>query len=207
MKRTTTFLTYILLLTGFNANSQTLNNTTWTVYDGNSIFFYYFHFSTDTLSYSSNNFSYTPQSHFYENGDTITIIDLSGPCPPFWTGMYSFLIQNDTLKFTLISDSCLTRAITLTDYYWVALLTGIEAINPLKQIQIFPNPFSERLNIWNNNNEPNEIIIYDIASKRILEQKFINFVSLNTEQLVKGLYLYEVRDKNGLCRKGKVVKD
>ena len=46
-----------------------------------------------------------------------------------------------------------------------------------------------------------------ILSREILQQTFINSATLNTEQLARGLYLFEVRDKNGLCKKGKLVKD
>jgi hypothetical protein len=72
---------------------------------------------------------------------------------------------------------------------------------------ISPNPFSGKLNFTINNNELSEIIIYDIASRKILEQEFLNPVTLNTEQLAKGIYLYEVRNKNGVIKKGKVVKE
>jgi len=73
--------------------------------------------------------------------------------------------------------------------------------------QIFPNPFLDRLNIRVNNNTLSEIIFYDITSRKILQQKFTNSVSLSTEQLAKGIYIYEVRDRNGLRKKGKVVKE
>jgi len=72
---------------------------------------------------------------------------------------------------------------------------------------VFPNPFDNRLNITVSNNTLSEIFFYDIASRKLLQQKFTNSVSLNTEQLAKGLYLYEVRNENGFCKKGKVVKD
>jgi hypothetical protein len=70
-----------------------------------------------------------------------------------------------------------------------------------------PNPFKDKLNISDKRKEFVEITLFDITSRKILQQKFTNSVSLSTEQLAKGLYLYEVRDKNGLCKKGKVVKD
>lgn len=72
---------------------------------------------------------------------------------------------------------------------------------------LYPNPFKSMLNINVNNNELSEIILYDITARKILQQEFTNSISLNTEQLVKGIYIYEVRNKNGLCKKGKVVKD
>ena len=52
-----------------------------------------------------------------------------------------------------------------------------------------------------------DIILYDIASRKVLQQQFYKSVSLSTEQLAKGIYLYEVRDRNGLYKKGKVVKN
>ena len=74
-------------------------------------------------------------------------------------------------------------------------------------LHVFPNPFSDKLNFTTGNNEYSEIILYDIFARKLLQQKFTNLVSLNTEQLSKGLYLYEVLYKNRLCMKGKVMKD
>lgn len=87
-------------------------------------------------------------------------------------------------------------------------ITEVENISPQQtSINIFPNPFTNELIFNSESEEQSEIIIYDFTSRKLLQQKFTNSVSLNTEQLAKGLYLYEVRNKNGLCKKGKVVKD
>jgi hypothetical protein len=88
----------------------------------------------------------------------------------------------------------------------LSICTGI---NELKEnsLIIFPNPFSDNLNIYLDKDVPAEITLYDIASRKIMHKKFTNSVSLNTEPLAKGLYLYEVRSKDGSCKKGKVVKD
>jgi hypothetical protein len=45
-----------------------------------------------------------------------------------------------------------------------------------------------------------------------LEQSFTKSTSINTEQLAKGIYLYEVRNnpdsyRDGVIKKGKVVKE
>ena len=71
----------------------------------------------------------------------------------------------------------------------------------------YPNPIINQFSLKTNNNEPSEIILYDIESRKLLQQKFTNFVSINTEQLAKGIYIFEFRDRNGLCKKGKVLKD
>jgi len=76
-----------------------------------------------------------------------------------------------------------------------------------KSMFVFPNPINNELNISSNDKVQKEIILYDVSSKKLLQQKFTNSISLNTEGLAKGIYIYEVRDKNGSFKKGKVVKD
>jgi len=98
------------------------------------------------------------------------------------------------------------------DYWIVKLATdAITSITQLPNYQlpicISPNPFADKLNCATNTNEFSEFILYDIASRELLRQTFTNTASLNTEQLAKGIYIYEVRNKDGLCKKGKVVKD
>ena len=88
----------------------------------------------------------------------------------------------------------------------LSICTGINEQNE-NSLMIFPNPFNDKLNIQMEKDIPIEITLYDITSRKLLQQQFINSISLNTEQLSKGLYLYEMRDRNGLCKKGKVVKD
>lgn len=50
-------------------------------------------------------------------------------------------------------------------------------------------------------------MIYDILSKKLLQQTFTNSVSLNTKQFENGIYIYEVRNNNGVIKKGKIVKN
>ncbi|HKR04949.1 MAG TPA: T9SS type A sorting domain-containing protein [Bacteroidia bacterium] len=78
---------------------------------------------------------------------------------------------------------------------------------PGQFINIFPNPFDDKLNIEGKENGQSEIILYDVLSGKHLQKKFSNAVSLRTEHLAKGIYFYEVRNKNGVLKKGKVVKD
>jgi OOP family OmpA-OmpF porin len=85
--------------------------------------------------------------------------------------------------------------------------TGIEEQTTHAEIKTYPNPVADGLNIAINNNELSEIILYDVASRILLQQRFTNTVTLNTKQLAKGIYLYEVRNKKDVIKKGKVVKD
>jgi hypothetical protein len=87
-------------------------------------------------------------------------------------------------------------------------LTGI-SVNTNNQLTltVIPNPFSESINISINNYERSEIMIYNNDAKEVLHKNFIYAISVNTKSLAKGIYLYEVRNKNGVIKKGKVIKD
>ncbi|HKR05209.1 MAG TPA: T9SS type A sorting domain-containing protein [Bacteroidia bacterium] len=78
------------------------------------------------------------------------------------------------------------------------------------ETEIYPNPIIDKLNITNSTDELSEIILYDIASRKLLQQKFSHTVTLNTAQLAKGIYFYEMRNPDGsggVVKKGKVVKE
>jgi hypothetical protein len=70
---------------------------------------------------------------------------------------------------------------------------------------VFPNPFTSQLHFQVSNNEKSELIIYDIASKKILQQQFTNSVLINTQHLSKGIYIYEIKNRKELMR-GKIMK-
>ncbi len=83
---------------------------------------------------------------------------------------------------------------------------GIPEISYPDEFRLYPNPFDERLNIRSHTGDQLEVVIYDVISRAIIAQTFSNSVTLNTTQLEKGIYLYEVRNKSGVIKKGKIVK-
>jgi OOP family OmpA-OmpF porin len=97
--------------------------------------------------------------------------------------------------------------IYIDDISLIPCINGVKENNLKSEINLYPNPMTDKLHITLNNKEISEIILYDIASRKLLQQEFINSASLNTHELAKGIYLYEVRNKNGVIKKGKVVKD
>jgi hypothetical protein len=150
---------------------------------------------------------------------------LRDPTTPQTTGIgRTYVIQfnatssSHTIKFTNwghICDSCTELVLDNVRLYTLAELdasvphcyTGINKINDDDSVNVFPNPFSDKLNITTSKNELSEIIIYDITSRKIMLQKFTGSASLNTEPLTKGIYIYEVRNNNGVIKKGKIVKE
>ena len=121
------------------------------------------------------------------NGDTLFFDLCSIPC--------EYLVVNDS---GTVCMNCLVFQQTTS---------VIETPESVENVTVYPNPFNDKIEVANENNIQSEIILFDITSRKILQQKFTNAVSINTSQLAKGLYLYEVRDKNGLYKKGRVVKD
>ncbi len=108
---------------------------------------------------------------------------------------------SDQMAYVYIDDVCLTPCGSSCN------TTGIEKQYNNESITIYPNPVKDKLNISISNRQLSEIILYDIVSRKLLQKEFTSFVSLNTEQLAKGIYLYEVRNKKGVIKKGKIVKD
>jgi ELWxxDGT repeat protein len=119
--------------------------------------------------------------------------------------LYEGIKTGSNINFTLIKSLPFSVA---------DIATCPEAGNPLSVFNssslphsiVYPNPISDKLNITISNNEPSEALLYDIASRKLFQQTFINSISIPTESLAKGIYLYEVRNKNGVIKKGKVVK-
>jgi len=79
--------------------------------------------------------------------------------------------------------------------------------NQENDFSIYPNPATNLLTITTTSTQPSEIILYDIASRKLMQQKFSGSATLNIENLAKGVYLYEVRDEKGVVKQGKVVKE
>lgn len=96
---------------------------------------------------------------------------------------------------------------------WLAVLaygngvTGIDNADQNYLLEIFPTLIKDELTVNYKSQELSEIILFDIASRKVFQQEFTNSISINTEQLANGIYIYELRNKNGVIKKGKVVKD
>lgn len=79
--------------------------------------------------------------------------------------------------------------------------TTLQTCAPLSSINL------EKETVTVQTEKPSLIIIYDIASREILKQRFTSSTTLNTANFSKGIYFYEVRNGNGVIKKGKVVKE
>jgi len=72
---------------------------------------------------------------------------------------------------------------------------------------IYPNPFHESLQVELIDRQQVDITIYDLFSRNVLAATMNNSGSLATYNLTPGIYFYEIRDRNGFLKKGKLIKD
>jgi Secretion system C-terminal sorting domain len=131
---------------------------------------------------------------------------------------YVYGISVDNLGNTFVTGGYSSNSyfgadtIALIGYYdifvsKINLITGIDEIeNNSFNVNIYPNPFNNELNVKVNENGKYQITLYDIASRKLLQQTFTNKTTISTEQLAKGIYLYQVRNENGINMNGKVIK-
>ena len=89
----------------------------------------------------------------------------------------------------------------------VAQPDGIQENFKEHGVSVFPNPLNDKLNI-----EITEVIglstfnLYDIANKKVSTAEFSKSTVVNTENLTKGTYFYEIRNRKGVLKTGKLIK-
>ena len=111
-----------------------------------------------------------------------------------------FVVGNDTLISTNSSSPFITKLIPPVP------LGVISNNNNSFESAIYPNPFVNSFTVEVNNNELSQITLFDILSKKILQQNFTNSTIVTTEKLTPGVYLYQLRNKYGVTKNGKLIK-
>ena len=191
-------LLLIITLSSFSTYSQILSNNTWSVYDDDNMFFLYFKFESDIVSYSSNNNTFYDVSTFQESGNNFTIVDLpTSPCEGI-VGEYTFQINNDTLYFNLIGDSCSTRPTIFTTDHWVNETAEIQNLNQFHSIKVFPNPASDFISIESSFVNPNSsYTIFEQTGRKVLTGSLTNKTTLvDIKQLKQGIYFIQLGNRN-----------
>jgi hypothetical protein len=177
-------------------------------------------FSTASVNVPINKeLGYTPQILFTnvitDTANWVLLKDTITPLQPYqYIIIGNFFNDSATNIVSVNPAGCQDRAYYYCDDVCISSdsmtcnsTVGIIVNKNEKESDLFPNPFIDHLDIQINNFERLEIIFYDIASRIIIQEKFTNSISLNTSDLSKGIYIYELRNKDGVIKKGKVVKD
>lgn len=119
-------------------------------------------------------------------------------------------VNTDTLygwiKISTLDCGQNNTKVRVEEYAGNISTTGIQD-NYILKANVYPNPVTDVLNISIDKNNSADFILYDISSRKIIQQKVFSNTSINIKDLAKGVYLYELRNGNGLSTSGKIVKE
>ncbi|MCX6291198.1 MAG: T9SS type A sorting domain-containing protein [Bacteroidetes bacterium] len=196
-------LVIIFIAFSFFAKAQPLQNTTWALYNSANTFLSYFVFGSDTIYFGTSLSSLSPLSIYWGTGNNFNIADLGGSCSPTDTGRYTYSIQNDTMRFTLISDPCANRASTLTTSYMVGIITGIRDQQAFSSVELFPNPSVNGIfNIRSGNEQDrfSRVTVRTVEGRIIEDEKLNSTLSSKTislENFPPGIYFLALENVTG----------
>jgi len=146
--------------------------------------------------------SSTVEKYYYSggvNGSEVTFYKVSNGGHT-WSGSNS----PSPLGFT---NKDINQSTIIGDFYdsFCTVTTGLieERNNTFK---IFPNPFSDQLNISNLKHENTMFVLYDNLSNKILKERFTTLTTIVTDQLPSGIYFYEIWNSKERIAAGKLIK-
>lgn len=79
--------------------------------------------------------------------------------------------------------------------------------NKLNQIKVYPNPASDIVNFKLPSKSSGEIQIHSITGRKVVAMKFVkkSMLSIATNKLSKGMYIYSISSANGEITNGKLI--
>lgn len=142
-----------------------------------------------------------------ENASIYYTVDGSCPCDANrlkYDGTPIVLTADLTLKIMAEAEGMIESDIA--EYHYSVILSGIGDIQIDKDLNIYPLPLGEYLNISNGDYSIDEVSIYDLSGNRVVySNKSEKQVSLRVGFLPSGLYLLNV-NTNGKSIVKKVIK-
>jgi hypothetical protein len=197
----------VIICCSLAANAQLLNHTRWKSFDQLNNFDLFWNFDNGLVAFSTDNINWDFNAVYTEAGNVFTIRDVNPlMCDTTVYGIYHFSIVQDTLRFTLLADNCVTRSDYFTTYYFVDFPIGIIEPEQYKNISVYPVPFGESLNIKTETGAF-DFCLRDITGRIVKAISFSGTLSIETENLELGIYLYELRVSGKLVKCGKAVKN
>jgi len=134
--------------------------------------------------FSDSSYRYITIGNFFDDANTAFIPIPGGNAPE---------------SYFYIDDICLSDDSTLCDR-----LVGISDPSDLFHPDVDPNPFSERLTVIAQGDA--EILLYDLLLNEMLRARFSGKMNIDVTFLSKGIYIYELRNKQGRIKSGRLIK-
>ena len=187
MKRALLLLPF-LYLAGPSVISQTLESTTWSLRDAQSTVLGNVQFESGIISFQeAGSTVYLPWSTYTLIGDVIEVVDMDGCTDP---GTYTYMIQDDTLHFTLQVDPCTERITSFTMLHWVSVTTDIGETDAVTILNVHPNPSTGVIEIRNETPEAMWLMIHDLSGRIVHQVRTTGMiVQLDLGHLARGKYV------------------
>jgi hypothetical protein len=169
-------------------------------------------FGSDTLTL--NNFMtvypYPAPQGILQNGDTLFANQGGAGYQWYYEGN---LIQGATDYFYVAPQSG-NYSVVVTDANnceveatILNVIANVESMNKTEGYTLSPSPFTNSIYVEGKDDSQSQLIIYNMLSQKLLQETFRGSTTLNTEELAKGIYIYEVRNNLGVIQNGLVVKE
>lgn len=192
-----------------SVRSQNVANTWWLGYDQSNTSDIYWHFATDTLSFTVVLPNFSPISTFTETMAQVNLTDIpdtsSGFCGS--TGTYNKVFSGDTMWLNIVNDPCTSRVAYITTHYFISQPLGITQPEIANDVRIAPNPTNGTFSVTTD--VPAEmIIITDIAGRMIAQQKCsAATASFDLGNAPGGIYFVTVQFSNGTSTTQKIIRE
>jgi hypothetical protein len=96
---------------------------------------------------------------------------------------------NNTLSFRVQEGSANNWSLTTLIDSLNLILVGINELEEISGVSVYPNPFSDEINVSLKKDDNLRLVLYNDAGKQILDKHIEKSAILNTRYLITGFYL------------------
>lgn len=89
---------------------------------------------------------------------------------------------------------------------WILKTSINEPAQPQISVKVYPNPFSQQLTFSLSDNAQTTVSVCNLLGQQELRQTFTNTITIDTNHLEEGIYLYMLQNDKGIIKTGKIVK-
>lgn len=174
--------------------AQSLTWTTWQAYlDSTNTPDLYFHFTNDSVRFSTDNLTWTTIGWYSYTPNTYRMIDdpNMGCANVTDTGVYTTVFSGDTMWLIVQNDPCNDRLSYLAYHYYVRLNTGVDETR-VPDFSVSPNPSTGIFTVQSLT-LPEKIRVSTIDGKLVSEQiTGSTSFSIDLSEYPTGIYLLNV---------------
>jgi ligand-binding sensor domain-containing protein len=125
-----------------------------------------------------------------------------------WTAVNTGLTDTTGISSLAVAGNYLFAGTDSTGVWKRPLseMTGINEINSEKtNVSVYPNPFTDQINVKTDAGKNVDIALYDITGRMIDQYKVSGYLAIKTDNLPHGVYFVKVASKDGISAK-EIVK-